>query len=231
MATTTATRATKSAAENVNAAATAASQATTKSVAESRTRRSRIVVAGVPVAEVTHTTATPVAAQPKRVDIESLTEALQTKGTAKLSEHAKPAEKPDTATSAPTVQTEAPKPEAQPRELTAEEKAAQLQKEIERKTAALQTALKELARKKELNDHRTRFLKTLDQLGDAEKQLNETDEFEATNSKICFETKPDNYRWETAFSIGNADLQREFITFIREKIRAKVEQIEAELIK
>jgi len=141
------------------------------------------------------------------------------------------AEKSDTANSAATVQAAAPKQEAPKTELTAEQKAAQLQKEIERKTAALQTALKELAHKKELNDHRTRFLKTLDQLQAAEAQLNETDEFEAPNSKICFETKPDGYRWDTAFSIGNAELQKEFITFIRAKIRAKVDDIEAELIK
>ena len=142
---------------------------------------------------------------------------------------AKPAEKPQSAASANTVQAAAPA--AQPRELTAEEKAAQLQKEIERKTAALQAALTELAHKKELNDHRTRFLKTLDQLQAAEAQLNETDDFEAPKCKISFETKPDGYRWDTAFSIGNAELQKEFITFIRAKIRAKVEDIEAELIK
>ena len=142
---------------------------------------------------------------------------------------AKPAEKPQSAASANTVQASAPA--VQPRELTAEEKAAQLQKEIERKTAALQAALTELAHKKELNDHRTRFLKTLDQLQAAEAQLNETDDFEAPSCKICFETKPDGYRWDTAFSIGNAELQKEFITFIRAKIRAKVEDIEAELIK
>ena len=65
----------------------------------------------------------------------------------------------------------------------------------------------------------------------AEAQLNETDDFEAPSCKICFETKPDGYRWDTAFSIGNAELQKEFITFIRAKIRAKVEDIEAELIK
>ncbi|MBQ7665028.1 MAG: hypothetical protein IJS43_07400 [Bacteroidaceae bacterium] len=130
-----------------------------------------------------------------------------------------------------------PKPEAkavpaeQPRELTAEAKAAQLQKEIESKTAALQAALKELQHKKELSDHRTRFIKTLDQLDAAEAQLNETDDFEAPNSKICFETKPDGYRWDTAFSIGNVELQKEFIKFIRAKIRTKVDEIEAELIK
>lgn len=122
-------------------------------------------------------------------------------------------------------------PAEQPRELTAEAKAAQLQKEIESKTAALQAALKELQHKKELSDHRTRFIKTLDQLDAAEAQLNETDEFEAPNCKICFETKADGYRWDTAFSIGNAELQTEFIKFIRAKIRAKVESIEAELIK
>ena len=197
MATTTAKSATR-AAENKNAAANAASQATKSATAESTTRRSRIIVAGIP----------------------SPTEKATHVATAT------PTEKPDTVNSPATMQAAAPKPE-----LTAEQKAAQLQAEIERKTKALQAALTELAHKKELNDHRTRFLKTLDQLQAAEDQLNETDDFEAPSSKICFETKPDGYRWDTAFSIGNVELQKEFITFIRAKIRAKVESIEAELIK
>ncbi|MBR7028307.1 MAG: hypothetical protein IKI05_02725 [Bacteroidaceae bacterium] len=194
------------AAENKNAAANAASQATKSAAAESTTRRSRIIVAGIPspTEKATHVaTATPT-----------------------------PTEKPDTVNSAATVQAAAPQQAATPKpELTAEQKAAQLQAEIERKTKALQAALIELAHKKELNDHRTRFLKTLAQLQAAEDQLNETDDFEAPSSKICFETKPDGYRWDTAFSIGNVELQKEFIQFIRAKIRAKVEQIEAELIK
>ena len=121
-------------------------------------------------------------------------------------------------------------PAEQPRELTAEAKAAQLQKEIESKTAALQAALKELQHKKELSDHRTRFIKALDQLDEVETKLNETDEFQAPNSRIAFESKP-GYNWEAIFTIGSAELQKEFITFIRAKIRAKVESIEAELIK
>lgn len=197
MATTTAKSAIR-AAENKNAAANAASVQTKSAAAESTTRRSRIIVAGIP----------------------SPTEKATHVATAT------PTEKPDTVNSAATVQAAAPKPE-----LTAEQKAAQLQAEIERKTKALQAALTELAHKKELNDHRTRFLKTLDQLQAAEDQLNETDDFEAPSSKICFETKPDGYRWDTAFSIGNVELQKEFIKFIRAKIRAKVEQIETELIK
>lgn len=188
--------------ESKNAAANAASVQTKSAVAENTTRRSRIVVAGIP----------------------SPTEKAKPTATAT------PDKKPDTANSATTVQAAAPQEAPKP-ELTAEQKAAQLQAEIERKTKALQAALSELAHKKELNDHRTRFLKTLDQLQAAEEQLNETNEFEAPNCKICFETKPDGYRWDTAFSIGNAELQKEFIKFIRAKIRAKVDDIEAELIK
>lgn len=202
MATTTAKSATR-ANETSNAAANAASVQTKSVAAESTTRRSRIIVAGIP----------------------SPTEKATHVATAT------PTENPDTVNSAATVQAAAPKQEAPKPELTAEQKAAQLQAEIERKTKALQAALIELAHKKELNDHRTRFLKTLDQLQAAEDQLNETDDFEAPSSKICFETKPDGYRWDTAFSIGNVELQKEFIKFIRAKIRAKVEQIEAELIK
>lgn len=121
-----------------------------------------------------------------------------------------------------------PKPTA--KQEAAEAKAAQLQKEIENKTAALQAALKELQHKKELSDHRTRFIKALDQLDEVENKLNETDDFQAPNSRLAFESKI-GYNWETIFSIGSAELQKEFITFIRAKIRAKVESIEAELIK
>lgn len=142
----------------------------------------------------------------------------------------KPSEKPQSQTSATTVQASAPA--AQPRELTAEEKAAQLQKEIEERTKALKAALTDLEHKKVLNDHRTRFLQTLDHLTAAEEQLNSADDFDGNEPcKISFQGKPDGYRWENIFSIGNADLQREFITFIRAKIRAKVDEIEAELIK
>lgn len=227
MATTTAKSATR-ANESKNAAAAAASVATTKSAAESR--KSRIIVAGIPKpsesakpAEKPEAAASPNTVQagsPKRVDIESLTAALNKNGTAKLSEHA-----------TPIAQDEAPAPEAKP-EPTAEERAAALQREIEERTRQLQAALTDLARKKELNDHRTRFLKTLDELRAAEEQLNQEDEFSSNDvCKIAFQGKPDGYRWETIFSIGNADLQREFITFIRKKIRAKVDEIEAELIR
>lgn len=236
MATTTAKSATR-ANESKNAAAAAASVATTKSAAESR--KSRIIVAGIPKPsesakpdekpEAAASPNTVQAGSPKRVDIESLTAALNKNGTAKLSEHATPIAQ-DEAPKTETPQA-APAPEAKP-EPTAEERAAALQKEIEERTRQLQAALTDLARKKELNDHRTRFLKTLDELRAAEEQLNQEDEFSSNDvCKIAFQGKPDGYRWETIFSIGNADLQREFITFIRKKIRAKVDEIEAELIK
>lgn len=142
----------------------------------------------------------------------------------------KAAAKPEAADSPNTVQA-APALETPPAP-TVEEHAAALQREIEERTRQLQAALTDLTRKKELNDHRTRFLKTLDDLAAAEEQLNQEDEFNSNDvCKIVFQGKPDGYRWETIFSIGNADLQREFITFIRKKIRAKVDEIEAELIK
>jgi len=104
-------------------------------------------------------------------------------------------------------------------------KAADLQKQ-------LQAALTELEHKKELNDHRTKFIHTLEQLTAAEHRLDETDDIEGNEPcKISFMGKPDGYRWEALFSIGHPDLQREFIRLIRDKIRAKIETIEAELIK
>ena len=206
MATTTAKSANR-ANENKNAAAAAASVETKQSATSTTRKRAplseRIVIAGVP----------------RPAD--------------------KPAEKPETVTSANTVQAapqpapaQEAKPATKPAEPTAEERAAALQREIEERTKQLQAALTDLARKKELNDHRTKFLKTLDDLRASEEQLNKADDFDGNEPcKIAFQGKPDGYRWDNIFTIGNAELQKDFIKFIREKIRAKVEEIEAELIK
>lgn len=121
----------------------------------------------------------------------------------------------------------APKQEAKP--TAAEEKAAALHAEIQAKTAALKAALADLERKKELNDHRTKFLATLEHLEKSEAAI-KADDLGGEACKIAFQGKPDGYRWENIFTIGKADLMLEFITLLRTKIRAKVEEIETALV-
>lgn len=121
----------------------------------------------------------------------------------------------------------APKQGAKP--TAAEEKAAALHAEIQAKTAALKAALADLERKKELNDHRTKFLATLEHLEKSEAAI-KADDLGGEACKIAFQGKPDGYRWENIFTIGKADLMLEFITLLRTKIRAKVEEIETALV-
>lgn len=119
-----------------------------------------------------------------------------------------------------------------PKEPTAEEKAAQLEREIQQRAKQLQAALSELTRKKELNEHRTQFLETLEKLDGVEEALEREDGFTATCCKLTFRSVTDSYgRGDDLFSIGQSCLMKEFITFIRAKIRVKVDDIEAELIK
>lgn len=115
----------------------------------------------------------------------------------------------------------------------ADEKALALKKELEEKTAALQEALRDLNRKKELSDHRSRFLATLEELSAVEEELNKEDGFTATSCKLVFSsTTGGRYgNGDNICSIGQAALIREFVKFIREKIKIKVESIEAELVR
>lgn len=109
----------------------------------------------------------------------------------------------------------------------AEKKATEMQQEIEKKTQELQKCLAVLNRKKELSDNRTAFIKALDLLDIAEEKLNEEGDFESQVFRLSFS---ETYQREDIFRISNKAILKEFVCFIREKIHAKIADIEGELI-
>lgn len=120
------------------------------------------------------------------------------------------------------------KPEAQPTkapEKTAEER----EKEIKQRTEELQKCLQELQRKQELSTHRTVFIETLDQLAEAEKRLNDEEEFDSRQIKVKF-VDYYNYRETEVFTIGNKSIIKDFIEFTREKIKIRIADIEQQLV-
>ncbi len=119
------------------------------------------------------------------------------------------------------------KAEAKPKK---EEKTAEdIQKEIKQRTEELQKCLQELQRKQKLSEHRTLFLTVLDQLEDSEKRVNEEEGFDSKTVKVKFIDFA-NYRDTEIFSIGNKSIILDFITFTREKIKARIQEIEKQLV-
>lgn len=114
----------------------------------------------------------------------------------------------------------------------AQMEAAERQREIEAKQKELQKCLKELERKKQLSDNRSKFIETLDQLEEAEKLLN-PEEFETKRMKLnLHEVSDSGYsRDGLNISISNSSLILEFIAMLREKVNAKIAEIETELVK
>lgn len=114
----------------------------------------------------------------------------------------------------------------------AQMEAAERQREIEAKQKELQKCLKELERKKQLSDNRSKFIETLDQLEEAEKLLN-PEEFETKRMKLnLHEVSDSGYsRDGLNISISNSSLILEFIAMLREKVNAKITEIETELVK
>lgn len=110
--------------------------------------------------------------------------------------------------------------------------AAERQREIEAKQKELQKCLKELERKKKLSDNRARFIETLDQLEEAEKLINPED-FETKRLKLTLQEISDSGYSRDGFStsISNSGLILEFIAMLREKVHAKIGEIETELVK
>lgn len=105
-------------------------------------------------------------------------------------------------------------------------------REIEMKQKELQNCLKELERKKKLSDNRTKFVETLDQLEEAEKLLNPED-FETKRMKLqLIEMSESGYsRDGLSISISNSSLILDFVAMLKEKVAAKISEIETELIK
>lgn len=111
----------------------------------------------------------------------------------------------------------------------AAQKAEQLKNEIQKKAEELQKCLQDLQRKQELSTHRTVFIETLDKLAEAEKRLNEEEEFDSRQIKVKFVDNY-NYRDTEVFTIGNKSIIKDFIAFTREKIKTRIVDIEQQLI-
>lgn len=116
-----------------------------------------------------------------------------------------------------------------PKKKTKKQTAESLQAEIERKTAELQACLAELERKKMLSAHRTQFLKALDSLEEAERKINEEDDFNSTLFKLKF-CDASVYNGTEIFTISNHFILLEFITFMRGRIGKKIDELEKQLI-
>lgn len=130
----------------------------------------------------------------------------------------------ETMDSAP-IEVPAEKPKKKSKKQTAES----LQAEIERKTAELQACLAELEHKKMLSSHRTQFIKALDSLEEAERKINEEDDFNSTLFKLKF-CDASSYNATEIFTISNRFILSEFISFMRGRIGKKISELEKQLI-
>lgn len=136
----------------------------------------------------------------------------------------KPEAKPTEAKPEPTAAPTAAEPEATEIEIVAEtpEEIAQ------RKTKQLQTMLQRFTHLKDLNHRRTRFLETLEELEEANKTLTAEEDF--TTQSYALNFVKGQYRNDTAFTIGNRELILDFIQYLTQRIRDKVQAIEEEII-
>lgn len=128
-------------------------------------------------------------------------------------------------TAAPTAKAakEQPKEQAQ----TAE----QLQEEIVKKQKELQMKLQELEAKQKLNSNRSKFLETLDNLGEFKDKLDEMDSFETNIFRVKFCSVENGYRENDLFSVSNVSVLLDLIDFMRKRINVKVAEIEQQLLK
>lgn len=122
---------------------------------------------------------------------------------------------------------EEPKEQAQEQPQTAE----QLQAEIEKKQKELQKKLQELEEKQKLNNNRSKFIETLDNLAEYEKELQEVDSFETNIFRVKFFAVENGYRENDIFSVSNVSVLLDLIEFMRERIKIKVADIEQQLLK
>ena len=123
----------------------------------------------------------------------------------------------------------APKKEEKPQETlvqikqeTAAERSARMQQE-------LQQTLQKLNALQELNKKRTEFIETLDLLKDAKEKMQGEEEFEAKTFRLDF-NKEVSYKSDKLFSISNKSVLLDFVDFLQERIKERVELLEAQII-
>ena len=105
---------------------------------------------------------------------------------------------------------------------TAAERAARMQQE-------LQQTLQKLNALQELNKKRTKFIETLDLLKDAKEKMQADEEFEAKTFRLDF-NKEVSYKSDKLFSISNKSVLLDFVDFLQERIKERVEVLEAQII-
>ncbi|MBQ8223975.1 MAG: hypothetical protein IJZ86_01230 [Bacteroides sp.] len=105
-----------------------------------------------------------------------------------------------------------------------------LQNEIAQKTKELQKCLAELEHKKELSDKRSKFMNALDALENAGEKLTEEVGFETHLYKLRFSDAATYRDTEAIFSISNTVILREFVVFVKAKVKEQIARIEQELI-
>lgn len=115
----------------------------------------------------------------------------------------------------------------QPQEQTPE----QIQAEIAKKQKELQQKLQELEAKQKLNSNRSKFLETLDNLGEFKDKLDEMDSFETNIFRVKFCSVENGYRENDLFSVSNVSVLLDLIDFMRKRINVKVSEIEQQLLK
>ena len=126
---------------------------------------------------------------------------------------------------APTAKVAKEKPKVQAQ--TAE----QLQDEIVKKQKELQMKLQELEAKQKLNSNRSKFLETLDNLGEFKDKLEEMDSFETNIFRVKFCSVENGYRENDLFSVSNVSVLLDLIDFMHKRINIKVSDIEQQLLK
>lgn len=146
--------------------------------------------------------------------------------------NATPTAAPETEQPTPTeTPTEAKPMTARERMEEAQLNAAELRREWEAKKRDLDNCLADLKHKKELADHREKFLATLEQLNEAEDLVKPT-EFECKRMKLrLYEVNDYGREGEFSVSITNGDLILEFVAMLKDKINAKIKELETELVK
>lgn len=111
----------------------------------------------------------------------------------------------------------------------AAETAVRLQREIDAKKEALQATLRDLEYKQRLNRHRSKFIGTIDQLESFKEKLQQTEDFETNICRLSF--SEGSYNRTDLFSISATPVLLDCIEYLCDRIRQKVADIEAELIK
>lgn len=105
---------------------------------------------------------------------------------------------------------------------TAAERAARMQQELKQ-------TLQRLNALQELNKKRTKFIETLDLLKDAKEKMQGEEDFEAKTFRLDF-NKEVSYKSDRLFSISNKAVLLDFVDFLEERIKERVELLEAQII-